>query len=71
MNEWHKQLATLMTAQENNKLEWYPYEALTRPNTQSRDECERRAATLELDVCHLGTLLGLETLYFQIHDSNT
>ena len=54
-----------ITAEENNKLEGYPLEALTGPNTQSRDECERCAATLGLDVCHLVTLLSLESLYVQ------
>ena len=70
MNEWHQQLTILMTAQENKKLEGYPSEALKGPNTQSRDECERRAATLQLNVCHLVTLLALEPLYFSIHDKS-
>ena len=35
INEWHQQLTTLMTAQEKNRLEVYPDEALKGPSRPS------------------------------------
>ena len=46
---------------------WRPH--LTQ--TQRRDDCERRAATLQLNLCHLVSLLGLKPLYLYMDKCNT